>query len=359
MQRKHLVVLELSTINHYSLLENWIEIAKINSWDITIVTLKEIRANLNSELVNDIECVLVEKRDVMRQLVKVKSLFKKDFNNLVLFTSIQSNFFSFFIFSLLRIRFGITIHNVNAWLGKANSTSLKFRIKTYFRKVIYKKASFLVVNSLNMKNYYDKESNNEKPICVMPFKLFKPSNLPIECTNVKLKIVYPGMVSSSRKRYDNFIRLARNMPDAEFVLMGRVESTDEDNKIIEEASKLSNITCINGYVPRDIFDKEIKEADYIFGDIRVDFLDFEYIEKYGVTKDSGLSYFSIEFGKPILVNSDFSNLSGLELFTQYFDSSAISNYKIDKNTLDYDKKCSLLNRFSASSISENVSGILW
>ncbi len=39
------------------------------------------------------------------------------------------------------------------------------------------------------------------------------------------------------------------------------------------------------------FDKEIKEADYIFGDIRVDFLDFEYIEKYGVTKDSGLSYF--------------------------------------------------------------------
>ncbi len=116
---KHIILFEVSTANHYSLVENWLLVAKQNNWSVTVVTVADVFTNIIKSILRDVNYKIIKKRGILKCLMSIRSIYKSDMDNLVLFTSVQSNFFSFFFFSLFSIKYALTMHNVNVWVGNS------------------------------------------------------------------------------------------------------------------------------------------------------------------------------------------------------------------------------------------------
>lgn len=314
-------IVEMCNPNHAVMIYNWSIICERNGWDFQVFTTRDISNQVVNEVFSD-RISLVENTSP-KSFYKLRGQLKD--SDIIVITSMQGFFFSFLWLLRLNGKLVLTVHNLNTWfLSELGSGSLKKIAKNLIRSFWLKQASGILVNSSNMKSYLDKARCCEKPLEAIPFSLKQkayevhschPSNL------VRPVIVYPGMVSKKRKDYLFFLDLAKVFDGVDFVLLGKVMSDEGGDEIVREIQEasLDNVKFYKDYVSQEEFDEVMSRAWLVYAYVNVHYSFDGVPEIYGVTKDSGVSYFMSEYSLPLLVNSEFKNLKELDHLTHYYD----------------------------------------
>ena len=311
----NIAIVDISTKNHASLIENWIKVSQVNGWYVEIYVSTDVLQGIDPNLIEEIKVIEFKGGSALRFLNCIYRKYKMGAVDKVVITSLQSNYFSFLFSEIKKSHFLLTIHNVNAWNGVCKKNSLKYLLKYAIRKVLLTYSNTLLVSSANLAHSLKNKYGVDKNVEIMPFKLAK-ENIN-KC--VKEYVVYPGMVSKDRKQYETFFKLCQECNDINFVLLGRVGG-ESDKAIVNKFKQLTNVVTFDEYVSREDFDYYIDRAAVVFGDLNVEYENAEFLEVYGETKDTGLSYFTVESRVPLLVNHSFENIPNLQEMTFYFKS---------------------------------------
>ena len=313
-------IIELSEKNHHSMIFNWVSIANINGWDITLFTTEEIYENVKAVLIGLNYTVVLEQGSRYSFLKEIKNKYKSSSMDRIIFLSITSSFLQLLFTSFKGINYGITVHNVNAWFHKNSIKKISHFLKRYVRYKLFKNASFTIVNSENMKNYIDNTCKTTKPVYILPFSLKRADTNENAKKETNFTVVYPGSVNVKRKGYDKFIQLAKENINDSFVVLGSCTQDLESKTVFDEMKKIENIKLFNSYISIKEFDEIMLNADLLFSDLVVDFKLSDLNEVYGVTKDSGISYLMIQFNKVSFLNKEFKNLKELTDSTVSFNN---------------------------------------
>jgi len=343
-----LALVEFSTKNHYSLIYNWLSVANINHWEVILFTTKDIYTLTKDAYSNlEYEVVLYDKMNLFDFFNMKKKITVMNINKTI-FLTMQSKFLEFYFSNLCSLNYGITIHNTNVWFYKNRPKKLSHYIKGFLREKIKQEASFFIVNSSNMYDSAISTDNVHMPLYIMPFSLKKQKNKTI--TKKKFTVVYPGMLNLERKQYTNFIRLALDNPSDEFIVLGAPAKDKKSMLVYEKMKSIDNIKTFDSFIGLNDFEKYMLEADILFSELVIDYNISDMAEKYGYTKDSGISYLMIEYKLPCLLNGNFNNLSELNESSIYFKDyyELEKQYKEIKygnkiNTLIYDMHQKLIN----------------
>lgn len=313
----HLGIIEIYEKNHHSMIFNWIKIANINSWNVTLFTTMDIYSNVKEYLNGLCHDVVIQKTIDIIFLDRVV-FRKKNKIDSYLFLSLSKRPIPLLFFRIKGLFLGITVHNANAWFVKNTIRTPAHIIKRMVRERLFRKAGFIIVNNRSMMEYYFKKTSGEKPICVVPFSLRRCSQKRI--VSDRFTVVYPGTINTTRKRYDNFINLALHNPEDRFILLGEISVRAEDRVVYEKMMNVENIVLFGEYVPNREFESRMLSADVLFSEIVVDFKLSDFTETYGITKDTGISYLIAEYSIPCLLNSDFKNDSIVKSGNIYFNT---------------------------------------
>lgn len=355
-----IALLEISSINHYNLLNSWVYVLEEKGIDYVIYTTEEISKHLRCKEGNIIK---KGEESTSSFLKKMNSEITLSCKKLII-TSIQSDWLSFLFFKI-QVPIYVTVHNANTWTRNISFSPKSF-IKYLVRKKYLKKSSNLIVNSLSMKNFlYDQGVS--KSIQVMPFHLYTNCNVNSHQTmNEKLVITLPGMISEKRKKYDEIFKLANDLSN--YIKVIFLGCLDKDNTYLNKdvlenhIRKGSDIIYFKTFISDEVFNQYLYNTDLIFSHLKTDFEQGDMKEVYGLTKDSGVSYAMITNSLPGLFNKDFKNLVELESSTCYFNSyndlkKTIMDLYKDKNKLNNLKKNAILNseKFSIKSIANQIS----
>jgi hypothetical protein len=294
---------------------NWVRIADINNWAITLYCTQEIYDNVKDEIAGLKHCAIIQDCSTFTFLRRIRRDAKSGAVDKVVFLTLQSHYLPFLFLPLDGFTYGITVHNANVWFKSNVIRKWTDILKRYFRFRMKSSASFFVVNSQNMKEYVEDNFHESRPVYVVPFSLRRsPEARPI--LSEKLRVVYPGTINKNRKTYDKFIQLAMDFPDDEFVLLGAASSGSD---VVSRAAQLPNIKTFEGFLSIEEFNAEIAKAHLLFSEIITDYNGDDMREVYGVTKDSGVSYLMAEFGIPALLNASFHNFKTLNGATVYYE----------------------------------------
>ncbi|MGF1793551.1 hypothetical protein L4D21_23455 [Photobacterium profundum] len=345
-------VVELTTKNHSVMLLNWSNLCKENGWECNIITTKECYDIVRDDLPPLLSKTIFDRYSLKNFIKLWKSIKDSDF---VVYNTVQSNFTTYLLMFFLNKNNLLTIHNSNSWfegflffneyIGEEEKQSFRYFFLLlrrcgvkFIRKVLLSRTKYLIVNSLNMKEYIESRFDSKCDILVIPFSL---KQRVIKNTNeVKKTVVYPGGVDFLRKSYDSIIRVASDFPELDIHFLGRLGNDDESNKLraFLKSNDISNVYTYDSYLSQEEFDRVMLSSDLLFSDINVQYRN----EVYGLTKDSGVSYLMAEYGIPLVVNSDFNNVSCLNDSTIYYhsyeDLCLIFNRYLSSSYIDYKKE---------------------
>jgi hypothetical protein len=341
----HLGIIELYEKNHHSLIYNWIRVAEINNWDITIY----IREDLYIQLEKELSCMnfrlVICKGGRLKNIRRIKKDYKNSSVDQLLFLSLTGNIFPFLFSSFFNIDYGITIHNANVWFVKNVIRKPRHLIKRFVRHRLKKNANFFVVNSGNMKNYIGKNVTESRSIFVMPFSLKKSNHKAHKNVNSKnLTVAYPGSINIKRKSYDKFLHLAQDNPKDRFILLGSPDVSDDKNEsVIKKAKAMTNVVAFEKYLSINCFNEYLRNTDILFSEINLNYKISDMSEIYGITKDSGISYLMAEFMIPALLNDTFNNIPEVSRGTIAFKGYDHLKYKFGL-CRDYNKRASLVRK---------------
>ncbi len=315
----HIGIVELCEKNHHSMIFNWIKLANIKKCKVTLFTTKEIFNNVKKELSGLKYKVEIKDTNDFFFQIKINKLIKKKKINKLIYLTI-CNFLVYLFIPLKNINLGITIHNANTWFNKSNIVKFRHYLKRLIILKLKREASFFIVNSKNMKSFIDHNYPEVKPIYILPFSLKKNVSKFNILKNKTFTTIYPGSINHTKRKYENFIKLAILNPEDNFVLLGNTRKTDVDISIYEQMKKISNIKLYDQYIDIKNFNKVIKESHLLFSDIIVNYKSSDISEIYGKSKDSGISYLMNEFNLPCLLNSNFLNFTELRNGSLYFEN---------------------------------------
>lgn len=315
-----IAIIELDTKNHNSLIYNWIKVSEVNKWDCTLFTTKDIYTNVISDVEYINHKVILKKKNesIFFYLRRIHSIVKKENFEILIILTLQTHFLEFLFVNFSNAKVGVTIHNSRTWFYKNNVQKFSHLLKKFCRKLWIRRASFFIVNSENISDYITENFLPQKNIYVMPFSLRKNEESSI--MPAKKKIVYPGMISKIRKKYENFLLLAKENPEIDFVLLGAPNVKEGGVEVVNyiEERNLSNVKYYLDFVDPNVFAEQIRTSSLIFSELNLEYTNSDFFEVYGLTKDSGVSYLMYEFSKPGLFNYDFKNLNYLDDATIYF-----------------------------------------
>ncbi|ACM92277.1 hypothetical protein NAMH_1658 [Nautilia profundicola AmH] len=354
-------ILEVCSKNHYVLVESWIKVLHYLGHEPILFIDEDVNNLLNKNF--NVEKIIKMKNQSMKSYLKQISSYKVDY---LIITSLQSYLIDFLLYFRPSYKFALTIHNAKTWFLGNKLHKPKNIIKRFIRYYFKKKADKFFVSSDNMKKFILNHTDiKEYNIYVMPFML---NNNMFFHKNTKIKkIVYPGIISTTRKKYDNFFKLAQRYENIEFVLLGSPSNNpkEKSKEVINKIKKLNlnNVKYFQHYLSDEEYQQELKTASLIFSELRVEFFKEDYEEIYGETKDTGISYLMIKYSLPLIVNIEFKNLHVLDDSTLYFSSTddlyqileeLLNNNTKYKKLLENAIKSSKL--FTVDKVAENLKG---
>jgi hypothetical protein len=317
-------IVEYRVVNHAVMILNWINICKRNGWSVCVYTSEDCFLQISDTeeaKYSKLTVRILEKYNFVSAL-KLRLELRR-FER-VIYTSVYDSYLFFFTLIALSKNSYLTVHNASEWVSdvRQEERSIKECIKSALRKYLVHSVHSVIVNSSNMRGYCTRFNANLNYL-VVPFSM-KQRAIKYEQTTSQKVVVYPGIVSLERKKYDKFLNLAKANPESTFYLLGKVSKDAEQvvNRIVNE--KIANIIYFDGeYVPQIKYDEIMTKATLLFSDINVEF----GCEVYGISKDSGVSYMMSEYALPLLVNSDFNNIGCLDTLTTYFNDEQDLNKK--------------------------------
>jgi hypothetical protein len=329
-------VIELDTKNHNSLIYNWIKVSEVNKWDCTLFSTKDIYNNVSHEIESLSHKVDLknDNESVFFYLRRIQSVVKNEKFDVLIILTLQTYFLEFLVINFSSVKIGVTIHNSRTWFYKNNVQKASHLLKKLCRKLWINRAGFFIVNSENMSDYIIENFAPQKNIYIMPFSLRKSEIKGV--MPVKQKVVYPGMISKVRKKYKSFLLLAEENPEIDFVLLGAPNAREGGEDVINDIRerKLTNVKYFLEFVDSGTFGEHMRTCSLIFSELNLEYSNSDFLEIYGLTKDSGVSYLMYEFSKPGLFNVEFKNLNYLDNVTIYFKDMAELRMLFDKHMYD-------------------------
>ncbi len=215
----------------------------------------------------------------------------------------------------------LTLHNVNIWLKPKLKFNIKYFVKMLIRMYLLRTFDGISVFSNNMKRYVLQYTNYGNEVFVTPFSFFSNENKLISTENIKpfINITIPGMISKARRDYEKLLKIyekiIENNPLIKLVLLGK-PIAEYGKKILDMCEDMNrrggNIEFFRDYIPKEVFEAKIREADILYGDIPHKF-DFDGIKEiYGLTKETGITALMIKFSKPAILPISFQNIPELD-----------------------------------------------
>ncbi|MDQ8052895.1 MAG: glycosyltransferase [Pedobacter sp.] len=322
--KKKIAILELDNKNHSSLIYNWISVANLNHWDLLLITDNDLYQNVRKEVEAEQFSLFLKNGDesLPKFLWRTKQHLEKNKVDFLVVLTMQTFFIEYLIILLFSTKIGVTIHNARTWFHQNKISKPTHLLKRIIRKIWMKRASFFIVNSEAMNRYVSTNFAVKKQLLVMPFSM-RRSHLE-KNSDAPFTVVYPGMISKTRKKYDNFLLLAADNPDIQFVLLGSPNKKEGGDQVIEEilAKGIKNIRYFLSYIEPGEFAAHMSQSSILFTELVIEYENSDFSEIYGITKDSGISYLMYEFAKPAFLNAEFSNLDYLREGTFYFDGAS-------------------------------------
>jgi len=159
----------------------------------------------------------------------------------------------------------------------------------------------------------------------MPFNIYLGKSEPhSNKRHAVLTLTLPGIISTKRKRYDAvFAALEKYKDRLRIILLGSPSGSEGGEAIVAQAEALALrgffVESYRSFVSPQEFDTVMARSDFIFGDLKTAFRRCGFVETYGTTKDSGISYSMVQYSLPGIVCREFLNLSELESSTLYFE----------------------------------------
>lgn len=312
-------ILELSSSNHYSLIESWILCLKELGHEVTLFTDSNTYESVSLDKI-DYELTLKQDDETVTSFLNRAERTISSSCDYVIITSMQSRLIAHLLFNP-KCRIILTIHNARTWFEGNQLISLKNIVKRLIRWVWKKRAWAFSVSSDNIRKYIRSNFWVNKEILVMPFSIVREeaSERIHNSKKVLKKVTFPGMLSTKRKRYDRFFSLAKNYPDVEFVLLGKPNIREGGKDVLEKAEAIGNVKVYEEFIPTEEFEEELNSSELLFTDMHLNFKKEDYWELYGETKDTGITYLMINHRLPCLINASFSNIEALQKTTIYFE----------------------------------------
>ena len=183
------------------------------------------------------------------------------------------------------------------------------------------------------------ESKTKKYLSIVPFSVNKNYDTQFSNSDV-LRVVFPGEVNIRRKFYNNFLNLAKDYPNIQFILLGKFSNHESKTELTRRMEKdnIENLITFDDYVSVEDFKSQMNNATVLFTDFNLFYENSDFFEIYGKTKDTGISYLMREYSLPAIISGNFKNFPELNEFTiTFFDYNTLKMkfdvFIADKNRL--------------------------
>jgi glycosyltransferase involved in cell wall biosynthesis len=331
-QKSDFGIVELCSPNHSVLLDSWKNVFS-NNKNSRLYTFVDEKTYARINDKTDVCKFSNNKFILFSQLISVL----KRYDHIIL-NSVQTIFLLFaFALFFKKAKITLCVHNANAWQGNNHGPLIKRLVKRFFRYVIISRVDILAFCSQEVLDSFTSYPDKEK--IVVPFQL---SPHPMENTsrnvNDKINVVYPGIVSQKRKQYSDIIKAFKKLDsNYHLYLLGKANENEGGMEVLESCKNISNITIYTEFVPEDEFDSVMKICDFLISDLGDGtFKRYDYVEKYGTTKDSGVTHLVSKYHKPLILNAEFSKSFGDNLpIVSFINESDIrqilTNYKTEND----------------------------
>lgn len=227
------------------------------------------------------------------------------------------------------------VHNVNTWLSPPSSLNIRTFLKNRLRKLFINKFSELVVVGPNIKEYIKGKKIFVNQVFFIPFDFYETETSESNVKN-EITITIPGSVNTDRRDYNIVLNafkehlIVTENSKIKLCLLGRVDPLNKVlfNRILTINRLYNNkIKYFTNYIKADIFNLFINKSDYLLANTYSDFICYSGChEIYGVSKESGISFISVKYNKPLICKYDLPVLN--------FDNNAFLIYKSENDLVD-------------------------
>lgn len=364
---------------HPEVLRNTLMIFDGLDLDIQVFASKEIwdKANMNiTVLQNHSQIYLYDSKESDLYSFLYSNINRLNISDIILFNTLASNFRSFERLKL-QSNLILRIHNSNAYFNAFYNTyrpiyspyfiwkdlshflrNSIFKLDWLYRRRFLKKVDYFAFPSENIRNYAVQKL--EVPAIqsiALPFSFLNPSK-PIEGKDEKKEIVISiiGKLDKRNRDYDSVVKAFHHISERmnainytiKLVLLGSAK-TRYGSVILNRLNKISCpqiiIKSFKGFVKQEVFDRHMKETDFLILPIRINTRYTVYKEFYGSTKISGGINDIMVYKKPALIVFDYpldkefqqvtstykNDIDLAEKIMKWCESKSYSEINIDKD----------------------------
>lgn len=340
------ILLLAPIVNHHSLYENLLKFLLANFNYTTFISRAEIIKEMDDRYIKD------ERVKVIIDESRVDKLYKKYINLINQHDILITDEYNGPYIRLLNVSFNnekriIILHNINRWLKINKKVTNKYFIDWFFRRNFFKQFDAVITIGPNTMEHFS-VTNKKKLSFFFPFDEYNTDEKLTRHQmggNKKIVITIPGTVSENRRNYTDLIKTlhqyysAHNDSRIIFKFLGKV--TENHSHILKGINDINNafgerITFWRSYIPSEEFKMELQRSDYIMSNINLEIEVRGITEKYGISKESGISFILLKFAKPGIVPGEQLSekwLKGQQLsFNKYSDLIDILS-KIDNGEI--------------------------
>ncbi|MBN1185173.1 MAG: hypothetical protein JXB49_23000 [Bacteroidales bacterium] len=205
-----------------------------------------------------------------------------------------------------------SLHNVNKWLIPPCYFGLKYLYYNILRKLVISNSDGFIVISPNVKKYIIDAGLTQKPVFFIPFnnlgKVDYKKNQ--DCQNL-LSITIPGSINSLRRDYLLVLNvfeevLKEGIHNLELVLLGKIVNSNDSDLIREKCNYINNaygqkVRYWEAYVSPEEYDFYLKETDFLMSNNNPIYRHNDYLEIYGLSKETGIGYLMLKYMKPCIM----------------------------------------------------------
>ena len=229
------------------------------------------------------------------------------------------------------------------------------------KKKLIRKSFQIFVANRNLKEYL--VSHGVKSVInIVPYKVFDFSNVKYLNNYTRLQFVIPGGVDTSKKD----LMLVRNAVNSlsisdrakiKIVLLGKPASNFDFCFCEQWENEIGNtLQFYKSFIPVEEFTEVMKNSHFVLGLLNISFQDKYNCEIYGVSKDTGVDAQAIAYGKPLIINSEFSVVDEIKTSSIGFDDH-VHLTEIFKMFINSDKYPSIAKLALLNSKKLSVDGI--
>ena len=294
--------------NHQSMYDYILKLLCDNFNEVSFLTSSKIKSDINIKNSN-LNFIIENEKHIYKAYIKNIKLINS-FENLI-----TDEYYGLF-YRLRNIKFNnqnkyLIIHNVSKWTSFVTNPFFYFKnfFDQYYRKFFLKQFENLITVAPNLLKELKNKTN--KNIFLIPFNF---SELSRNFNYVKkdyCRIVIPGLVDSRRRNYIQLLKTIKifyaKYPKSKIIFdfLGKINKQKEP-KIFYEINlineKFNNkILFYTKFIEDKTFENNILKSDFILSNLKPYIYKQGFKEKYGLTKESGVSYIIYKYSKPGIV----------------------------------------------------------